>query len=372
MGYTSACAEGNVGIGTASPNSRLFVGNSPTTTSVTSNVRTNIVAGESLIGQIGFRSSTVGGRVYNIAIEGTARANFNASETSGNEPTIGVRGIATIPFDSFNTTCGYTAIGVYGEASGHPGCNGVLAGYFAGNVVVGQPAINLSDSEIKDNITELEGSLESIMRLSPKSYTIREDIIPSVDTQRLNFGLIAQEVEEVFPDMVAEVPAPFKSDEEGNLLPSDQMYKGVRYTELIPVLIGAVQEQQELIEGQQSQIDALGAALAACCEAAPEQRSGSMEDDIRLESVPSLHKMDQNAPNPFTDYTSLQFDMGSDAHARVCIYSSNGQLIDCLVDEMKNQGKHRVNWDTSNLAPGIYFFSLEVDGFEQVRRAVKL
>jgi hypothetical protein len=47
-------------------------------------------------------------------------------------------------------------------------------------------------------------------------------------------------------------------------------------------------------------------------------------------------------------------------------------MIDCLVDDTRAAGNHRVDWYTSDLAPGIYFYSLEVDGFEQVRRAVKL
>ena len=42
------------------------------------------------------------------------------------------------------------------------------------------------------------------------------------------------------------------------------------------------------------------------------------------------------------------------------------------MDEFKNAGTHNLEWNTSGLASGIYFYSLEIDGFEQVKRAVKL
>ncbi len=53
------------------------------------------------------------------------------------------------------------------------------------------------------------------------------------ETKKENLGLIAQDVEKVFPQVVDVI-------KDGNL--------GVRYTELIPVLVKAIQEQQKQIE----------------------------------------------------------------------------------------------------------------------------
>ncbi len=165
--------------------------------------------------------------------------------------------------------------------------------------------------------------------------------------------------------MVQEINIPKRYDEEGELVAESKVIKSVNYIEFIPILIGSVQQLQ-------IQVDALSLELAACCSSGLDQRSGTIEDDIRMEALPNQDRLDQNAPNPFTEITTLRFTLGAEKHTRVCIYNSTGQLIDCLVDDTRAAGNHRVDWNTSDLASGIYFYSLEVDGFEQVRRAVKL
>jgi hypothetical protein len=85
-----------------------------------------------------------------------------------------------------------------------------------------------SDIRIKDNIQTLEGTLDKLKLIRGVEYdrNDREDRMHQL-------GVIAQEVEKVYPDMV-------DTDEEG--------MKSVAYTQLIPVLIEAVKEQQKQIE----------------------------------------------------------------------------------------------------------------------------
>mgnify|MGYP002383678069 CR=1 FL=1 len=58
--------------------------------------------------------------------------------------------------------------------------------------------------------------------------------------KKLQHGFIAQEVEEVFPELVNEVSTLNKAKEK-------QTFKGVNYISLIPVLTKAIQEQQQII-----------------------------------------------------------------------------------------------------------------------------
>jgi len=78
----------------------------------------------------------------------------------------------------------------------------------------------------KENIEDIETTLDRVLKLRPVSYNY-------IGQDRDKEGLIAEEVELVFPNVVYE-------DSEGN--------KGINYSELVPVLIKAIQEQQELIE----------------------------------------------------------------------------------------------------------------------------
>ncbi len=88
-----------------------------------------------------------------------------------------------------------------------------------------------SDRRLKENIQGLAKSLEKVMGLKPVTFSWKEN-----DCQGM--GFIAQEVEEVIPELVA-------TNEEGN--------KGIYTTEMIPYMVKAMQEQQEMIEELQKQ-----------------------------------------------------------------------------------------------------------------------
>ncbi|MEQ9374845.1 MAG: tail fiber domain-containing protein [Imperialibacter sp.] len=89
-------------------------------------------------------------------------------------------------------------------------------------------AFSSSDIRLKENIKPLDSPLDKILASEGLSYNYKAD----ADTE-VHFGVIAQEIEKLFPHMV-------KEDSRG--------YKSVNYTELIPVLIEAIKEQQKLIE----------------------------------------------------------------------------------------------------------------------------
>jgi hypothetical protein len=72
----------------------------------------------------------------------------------------------------------------------------------------------------------LGSTLAKLMKIDGKSYTMKSN-------EKVNkIGLLAQEIEEVFPELVKE-----GEDKDGTL--------SVNYQGLIPVLINAIKEQQE-------------------------------------------------------------------------------------------------------------------------------
>jgi len=92
--------------------------------------------------------------------------------------------------------------------------------------------IQTSDRRLKDNIRPLGYGLQEVLKMQPVSYTWKSNGEKKV-------GLIAQDVKKLVPEVV--------NGEE-----SASTYLGMNYAELVPVLIKALQEQQELIKAQQS------------------------------------------------------------------------------------------------------------------------
>jgi len=98
-----------------------------------------------------------------------------------------------------------------------------------------------SDLRWKKNIVPLNNILSGIQQLIPVSYEWRRDEYSEINfDEGRQIGLIAQEVEKIFPELV-------KTNDNG--------YKAVSYEKLSVVLLAGIKEQQLQIESQQQQID---------------------------------------------------------------------------------------------------------------------
>ena len=103
----------------------------------------------------------------------------------------------------------------------------------------------ISDQRLKENIRDLDDGLASIMALQPRKFDWKEG--KGADTKNAR-GFIAQEFEEVFPDLIDEWKDPAPEGEDP--------YKSVR-ADLIPVLVKAIQEQQAIITALTARVAAL-------------------------------------------------------------------------------------------------------------------
>jgi hypothetical protein len=72
-----------------------------------------------------------------------------------------------------------------------------------------------------------------------------------------HYGLIAQELEKVFPELVIDAVHPSAKENRGERGEEEIHYKGVKYMELVPILIQAVKEQQEMINQLTKRIEDL-------------------------------------------------------------------------------------------------------------------
>ena len=112
--------------------------------------------------------------------------------------------------------------------------------------------INTSDAREKSNIANIHYGLEEVMRLRPVSFTWNEN--PEWGTK---LGLIAQEVEGVVREVVVHSEPEPTYDEDGKLSSEGSDQYGIYYSDLIPVLIKAIQDQQAIIEALDERIKAM-------------------------------------------------------------------------------------------------------------------
>ncbi len=80
----------------------------------------------------------------------------------------------------------------------------------------------------------------------------------------------------------------------------------------------------------------------------------------------------QNYPNPFNPVTNIIFEVPYTANVNIIIYNSLGQKINTLVNELKNKGTYRIQFNGSYLPSGVYFYRLDVNNNSIVKQMLLL
>ena len=159
---------------------------------------------------------------------------FGASTSFGLKGDLGVKADAIIK--KFEGTPAWNAASPVGNFWGKLDIKGNLT-------VNGTPVELTSDIKLKTNIKPLENSLDKVMNLRGVEYD-------RVDYEVHQIGMIAQEVEQVIPDLVHE-------NSEGT--------KVLEYTHLTAVLVEAIKEQQNQIQKLKQTVQELSTKLSQCC-----------------------------------------------------------------------------------------------------------
>jgi hypothetical protein len=100
---------------------------------------------------------------------------------------------------------------------------------------------SLSDIKLKENIIDTTPKLDKLMQVRIVNYNLKGDELKQI-------GVIAQELEQVFPNLVEECVDTKKDEETGEIIQLETSTKAVKYSVFVPMLIKAIQEQQAQIE----------------------------------------------------------------------------------------------------------------------------
>ena len=125
-----------------------------------------------------------------------------------------------------------------------------------------------SDERLKENITDLDYGLDEILQLRPITYDWKDDVRPFPENTQTQYGLLAQEVEDVMPEIVETAPSTHTViDEEGNETEEDlgvmvdgslvQNTKSYEERPLTYALINAVQELSTQISDLTARVESL-------------------------------------------------------------------------------------------------------------------
>ena len=286
----------------------------------------------------------------------------------------------------------------------------------SGDAWVNGTELVTSDGNVKTEVKGLSGEdiLNKIQQIESKKYKYKNkqevaDIIINnlsgagmpTDTNNIGFpdfpdgeqyGLIAQEIKEVFPEVVD--------------IDSSTMLYGINYNAFIPILLEALKAEQSLINEQQVEInksnekiskqnsditelqqivlnqhksitqlqEEIALIKAQCCTgllAVPQSgqelksSTGPIKQSIAPKSkeVEPMPSLEQNNPNPFTAETRINYYLPEETEeATLCIYDMQGKPIKNYSINQMGNASHTIQG--SELMAGMYLYTLIADGKE--------
>lgn len=202
---------------------------------------------------------------------------------------------------------------------------------------------DLSDKRKKENIRDINGALDLILKLKGVKYDIKKEFAydekvitdpetrARLDEKRKNkIGFLAQDVNEILPEVVV-------YDD------STDIY-GIEYGKIVPVLVEAIKELSAEIE---------------LLKNAPLTKSATIQPE-QLEPVATLG---QNVPNPFSSNTQIQLFLPKTvSQAALYVYNMQGAQIKKF--NIRDRENTSILIEGNTMEPGMYLYTLIADGKE--------
>jgi hypothetical protein len=90
---------------------------------------------------------------------------------------------------------------------------------------------------------------------------------------------------------------------------------------------------------------------------------GKVEEPVSVAEsnsiIPKVFSLEQNYPNPFNPATTIEFALPNNSNVKIAVYDVLGRLVTRLVEGNFEAGYHKVQFNASTLASGIYFYRIE-------------
>jgi hypothetical protein len=201
----------------------------------------------------------------------------------------------------------------------------------------------------------------------PRQYNYDTMLFPQMHFNSGNqYGLLAQELEQVLPELVGTGVSPLVTDSNGVVIHQSFPFKTINYTGLIPFLIGALKEQSQSIDSMRTGMIAMQAQINNCCNAGNRNINSNDEGeqnnsiDVRLTNAKAII-LNQNVPNPFAEQTTISYFLTEDVKkAQLFFYDSRGVILKIV--DLNETGNGQLNVYAADLSSGNYTYSLIADG----------
>jgi Chaperone of endosialidase/Secretion system C-terminal sorting domain len=219
----------------------------------------------------------------------------------------------------------------------------------AGDVLANGVVLS-SDKRFKKEINNLTNAMDKIRQLRPTTYYFDGEKFPERHfSTGKQYGFIAQELEQVMPELAAQ---------------TNDGYYAVNYTMLIPVLTEAIKEQDEVMQEQAATIARLSAEMAEMRSQFNDIKAGQQAGTLQG------YRLEQNTPNPFSQGTVIAYAVPEGTTgATLNVYDLTGRTVKSF---NLTDGEGTVTLNAAGLSAGLYIYDLQVNGRQMLERKMSV
>ena len=248
-----------------------------------------------------------------------------------------------------------------------------------GSIFTATGVYTLSDGSHKNDIQTVDNALIALQEVKPVSYTLTidskntgittaqqvkrrttnsdetanndvtlqesmtTDLTATIEAERKRpkYGFVAQEIEQILPNVVYTMP---------------NGEKAIAYQEIIPLLVGAVKELNNHIDSLATRIEELENPTTQQRQQAP----AALQEAIADGSAALM----QNTPNPFNQATEIAYRLPEGtATAMIMLCDMNGKMLQTYPLAV-NTTAGTLTIQAGSYSPGMYLYTLLIDGVQ--------
>ncbi len=214
-----------------------------------------------------------------------------------------------------------------------------------------------SDKAFKKNIETIPNALELVNNLRGVRFEYKTDEFEKYKFEKGNhYGLIAQEIIDILPEVVKK---------------ADSLYLAINYTEIIPILVEAIKEQNITISNQEIELIELKSKIVDIQNQFSDLILNGNNSNLKsslVTAIPNLEdnsaKLYQNQPNPSNQATEISYYLPETIQqSYILIMDLNGKQIKRF-ELVPKSGINKISIANGELPSGMYIYTMVADGAE--------
>lgn len=309
--------------------------------------------------------------IFNIGVRGNAEG-IEAINAGGifESVNIGCTGQSLGVYAS--ASGGFQIAGLYAEAFNDSSCvtdsisvsaggkiPGVFAAYFGGNTFTTGNSYYPSDERLKRNITETLDISSQLSKLSVKQYSYNQSEYSRMHLPAgKHYGVMAQDVEKVFPHLVLDMTTPPPPNVMNKTLGESYTIKAVNYHGFIPLVIAAHNELKASLEQKnkefERELNEMRTLIRQICEEGCDKvNKNTIQQSQTYEGILTIY------PNPADQKLNINYSMKTGDAVQIELIDHSGKVHLRHAFSSLN-GTH--SFDVSRLSAGNYIVILKADG----------